>query len=119
MARTLHLQRNTRRVAAVLLALSNLCATSLAALDAAIDGEVMEFGLHLGAEDHEHHEGHRHGHAECQVIQSLAATTPASGQPSLAWDALPLVPDTQLARTQLTLAAPLSGSFGPRGPPTL
>ena len=116
MGQNLHPQRTARRVAALLLTLLQLGATSLAAMDAVMHAD--DFGTSLHAEGHGHHDG-AHEHLTCQAIQSLAATS-GDGVPEWLRDEPPSRMDEMpLVGTDQPRSAQSPGSFGPRGPPTL
>lgn len=114
----LNRRRTTRRAAGFLLALLNLCATSVVALDAVIDGESAGTPIHLESHEATDCETH-HDHLFCQVVRSLGSTSEANGRPTIDPGTLVLDVPSEFRSGRLFRSATLPGFAGPRGPPLL
>ena len=111
-------RRTIRRAAGILLALLNLCAMSVAALDAVIDGESAGAPIHIESDQSTDCETY-HDHLFCQVVRSLGSASVAKGRPTIDSGAPVLDVPSEFRSGRLFRSAALPGFAGPRGTPLL
>jgi hypothetical protein len=111
-------RRTTRRAAGSLLALLNLCAMSVVALDAVIDGELAGTSIHIESHQSTDCETH-HDHIFCQVVRSLGSASVAKDRPTIDSGTPVLDVPSEFRSGRLFRSAALPGFAGPRGPPLL
>ena len=111
-------RHTTRRAAGILLALLNLCAMSVVALDAVIDGDLAGMPIHIESHQSTDCETH-HDHLFCQVVRSLGSASVAKVRPTIDSGTPVLDVLSEFRSGRLLRSAALPGFAGPRGPPLL